>query len=315
MAQLASYRPQFFANDGTPLAGGKVYFYAAGTTTPQDTYTDQGGGTPNANPVVLDSYGRASIWLGSSAYKVVLKTSADVTIWTDDNVRAINVPVPVAQGGTGSTTASAARTALGLEIGVNVAAYSASVPAATATAAEMRTGTETATRYMSPDLVRDATGPISSAPTTTGTALTVNLNSTTRRIEVYFDKLSTSGTSPILLKLRYDTTTVATHDSSSSTLGAATMSTATGTAGIILINAPAAAGAYSGKVELFTGAASLVGNWICTGILQREATTATFVIGGHIGLASAVDVNVTVTTAGGTDTFDSGGIMVLEYPF
>lgn len=77
---------QFFAADGTPLVGGKVYTYAAGTTTPQATYTSYSGGTPNTNPVILDSRGEANIWLGPNSYKFVLKTSTDVEIWTVDNI-------------------------------------------------------------------------------------------------------------------------------------------------------------------------------------------------------------------------------------
>lgn len=77
---------QFFDNVGNPLAGGKIYSYAAGTLTPKSTYTDAGEGTPNANPVVMDSAGRANIWLGTGGYKLILKTSADSTIWTVDNV-------------------------------------------------------------------------------------------------------------------------------------------------------------------------------------------------------------------------------------
>lgn len=78
-------------DNGNPLSGGKVYTYLAGTTTPQATYTDQGGGTPNANPVILDSSGRASIWLDNSvSYKFVVKTSADVTIRTTDNYTPFN---------------------------------------------------------------------------------------------------------------------------------------------------------------------------------------------------------------------------------
>ena len=80
---------QFFDSNGDPLSGGKVYTYAAGTSTPLATYTDQGGATPNANPVILDSRGEAAIWFGvssTSSYKIVLRTSADVLIWTADNV-------------------------------------------------------------------------------------------------------------------------------------------------------------------------------------------------------------------------------------
>lgn len=77
---------QFFDANGEPLVGGKLYSYAAGTTTPLVTYTDYGGGTANANPVVLDSRGEASVWLGSARYKLKLTTATDVDIWTVDDV-------------------------------------------------------------------------------------------------------------------------------------------------------------------------------------------------------------------------------------
>ena len=77
---------QFVDANGAPLAGGKLYTYAAGTTTPLATYTTVSGATPNANPVILDSAGRASVWLGGASYKFVLKTSADVLSYTTDNI-------------------------------------------------------------------------------------------------------------------------------------------------------------------------------------------------------------------------------------
>lgn len=58
-----------------PLVGGKVYFYAAGTSTPKDTYTDEGGLTANTNPVILDGRGEADIWLGLGSYKVKVTDS------------------------------------------------------------------------------------------------------------------------------------------------------------------------------------------------------------------------------------------------
>jgi hypothetical protein len=79
-------RLQFFDNDGNPLVAGKLYTYAAGTTTPLATYTDSTGATPNTNPVILNSRGEANIWLGQDPYKFLLKTSTDSTIWTVDNV-------------------------------------------------------------------------------------------------------------------------------------------------------------------------------------------------------------------------------------
>jgi hypothetical protein len=82
-------------SDGNPLSGGKLFAYAAGTTTPQDTYTSSALTSANANPVILDSAGRATIFLSSDSYKFILKTSADVTVWTVDNVQAITLSATV----------------------------------------------------------------------------------------------------------------------------------------------------------------------------------------------------------------------------
>ena len=80
---------QYFDNNGNVLAGGLLYTYAAGTTTPLATYTDSTGGTPNANPVVLDSGGRAEVWFTqATGYKVIAKTSAGVTLETVDGIIA-----------------------------------------------------------------------------------------------------------------------------------------------------------------------------------------------------------------------------------
>ena len=90
---------QFFDNSGAVLTGGLLYTYTAGTTTPVTTYQDSAGATPNANPVVLDASGRVSaeVWLTTgAAYKLVLKTSTGTTLWTMDNLRAINDPSSVA---------------------------------------------------------------------------------------------------------------------------------------------------------------------------------------------------------------------------
>ena len=81
---------QFFDNNGVPLSGGKIYSYAAGTTTPLATYTSSSGATAHTNPIILDSGGRVpggEIWnVYTNLYKFVLKTSAEVTLATFDNV-------------------------------------------------------------------------------------------------------------------------------------------------------------------------------------------------------------------------------------
>lgn len=85
---------QLFDNNGVPLAGGKLYTDAAGTTTPKATYTNADGNVANANPVVLDSAGRADVWL-SGAYKMTLKDALDNTIWVVDNVTGLPTDLPL----------------------------------------------------------------------------------------------------------------------------------------------------------------------------------------------------------------------------
>ena len=80
-------KQQIFGSDGAPLVGGKIYTYLAGTSTPATTYTDFGAGTANTNPIILDSYGQANIWLlSSTSYKFVVKTATDTLLYTVDNI-------------------------------------------------------------------------------------------------------------------------------------------------------------------------------------------------------------------------------------
>jgi hypothetical protein len=106
---------QFFDANGVPLSGGKLYTYAAGTTTPQTTYTSASGSVSNANPIILNSEGRVSgtneVWLDSAvAYKLILKTSADVQLWSADDlsgIAALGNALPVSAGGTGVSSNTA----------------------------------------------------------------------------------------------------------------------------------------------------------------------------------------------------------------
>jgi len=79
---------QFFDINGEPLVGGKVYTYEAGTTTPNVTYTDNTGTSPNSNPIILNARGEASIWLGADIYKFKLTDANNVEIWTIDYISA-----------------------------------------------------------------------------------------------------------------------------------------------------------------------------------------------------------------------------------
>lgn len=101
---LPKGKTQFFDANGNPLAGGQVYTYVVGTTTPKTTYSDIGGTVSNTNPITLDSSGSAIIW-GSGSYRLIVNDSLGNQI-SDTDVLA-----PLFVNSNGTLTVSAAATA------------------------------------------------------------------------------------------------------------------------------------------------------------------------------------------------------------
>ncbi len=144
---------QFFDGNGKPLALGNLYYYVAGTTTPQNTYSDSVGAIPNTNPIELDGSGRlqVDVYLGSTAdYKEVLTTSSvTVSPWPDDNiVRATSIVVFTGDSGSGGTSglvpAPAAGDALANKF-LKADGTWAPTPASSGSSATNLSATETAT--------------------------------------------------------------------------------------------------------------------------------------------------------------------------
>lgn len=101
-------RATYFTTSGRPAALGQLSFYHSGTQTLKAVY-DQDGVTPIANPVALDSTGKApAVKLGTGTYKVVLESYLGqdaldqpvyITEWTVDPYDAAS------GGGTGGGSA------------------------------------------------------------------------------------------------------------------------------------------------------------------------------------------------------------------
>jgi hypothetical protein len=72
-----------FDDAGAPLAGGKLYTYAAGTTTPKVTWSDAAGTIANTNPVVLDTTGSATVRLDPGFYDFVLTDAFGTLKWNE----------------------------------------------------------------------------------------------------------------------------------------------------------------------------------------------------------------------------------------
>jgi len=184
-------KQQIFGSNGLPLVGGKIYTYAAGTTTPLATYTDSTAGTANTNPIILNSLGQANIWLAtSSSYKFSVYTSADVLLYTVDNiatpidylslVTSLASPPPI-----GSTAANnGAFTTLTATTGTITTVNCTTINATTVNATTSNTTGVTTTGTLTFSGGGSMTKPPESGiqpitATVAGNALTVTLNPTT----------------------------------------------------------------------------------------------------------------------------------------
>lgn len=111
LSPVGGVAAQFFTNTGAVLTGGKLYTYAAGTTTPLTSYTTNSGDIARTNPIILDSAGRVpdggEIWITSASYKFVLTDSNDVLIATYDNISGFGVTTATNYTGNGTTVAYA----------------------------------------------------------------------------------------------------------------------------------------------------------------------------------------------------------------
>lgn len=111
---VAVFPPGFRLTDsttGAAMSGATIEFYDAGTSTPKTVYADEDLTTELGTSVTCDSLGyptsngttKTLVYVGTSSYKVVIKTSGGTTIATHDNVKGA---VAASTGG-GSTTVTA----------------------------------------------------------------------------------------------------------------------------------------------------------------------------------------------------------------
>jgi hypothetical protein len=95
--------PQFEDSNGDPYSSARLFFYAAGSSTKQNAYTDSTGGTPVSNPCTLNSAGYPAVsgtivapWgTVGQTYKIGLAAPGSDDppasfIWTADNISPIN---------------------------------------------------------------------------------------------------------------------------------------------------------------------------------------------------------------------------------
>lgn len=92
---------QQFNSNGKPLIGGKVYFYAANTTAPQNAYKDVGLTLPHPNPLPLVGAGRVpEFYLADGNIHFRLVDSTGVVQWESQNALVIGPSSGSGGGGT-----------------------------------------------------------------------------------------------------------------------------------------------------------------------------------------------------------------------
>lgn len=185
-------KQQIFGSDGAPLVGGKIYTYLAGTSTPTATYTDYTAGTANTNPIILDSFGQANIWLLSTvSYKFIVRTATDVLLYTVDNIiPPLDISVFASPPAIGNTTPNTgAFTTLAATTGNITTVNATTGNITTVNATTVNAATITATNTITAETLTFEGGGSMTVPpepgiqsitaTVAANALTVTLNPTT----------------------------------------------------------------------------------------------------------------------------------------
>jgi hypothetical protein len=118
--------PQFFDSTPTPRSGARLFFYVAGSSTKQNTYSNTGLSIANDNPLTLNALGQpdTDIYLSDLPYKIVLAPAGsddppNSPIWTADN---FSIPSATAKfnSGSGNPTGFVAGTAGSVGVPANV---------------------------------------------------------------------------------------------------------------------------------------------------------------------------------------------------
>jgi hypothetical protein len=263
-------KAQFIDAAGIPLAGGFVYTYAAGTTTPQTTYTDSTGATANSNPIVLDSRGEANIWLGSATYKFKLTDSNGTEIWTVDNISAPTSGLSPVLSGNVTIDSNTAGTALTI----------------TQTGTGLALKIEDTSSDPTPFVV-DATGQVGIGTISPATALDVNDGTI---------QLSSSGTSRATLAADASNTTLSSVGARGLILAANSANLVYGTSsGFVGIKnaSPTVELDITGAIKT-SGAATIGGNTAVTGTLSATGNISTSA-GNITATAGSITAGTSIT--------------------
>lgn len=286
---------QFMDNNGNPLSGGRLFTYAAGTNTPKATYTTEAGTIANANPVVLDTFGHAVVFLTGS-YKFRLEDSLGNLIRETDNITAFST----SDSGVDDLVANFTETV--------VAAGDSFIFADLSDGNATRRDTIQGILDLVPAVNVSAIS--STTATTSGTTHDINLPSGIRQFTVNLSGVSFNASAQPTLLLgtsgSFETTGYSSICSFVSTgVGTAAVSTAI----IMTTTASAATVTYNGSVT-FTLIDASTNEWAWSGSLGDGTIPAMFLFAGSKALGGAI-TRIRLGSVGGA-TFDAGKLNVVS---
>jgi len=125
---LPNAKQQFVDALGVPLGLGQVFFYVPGTTTFKNTWQDNQQVTLNANPVQLDSAGRAIVF-GSGDYRQIVQDKNANTIWDQISSSPGTDLAPILAASSGATLIGTIQSGAGAVVRTVAAALSDMVTA------------------------------------------------------------------------------------------------------------------------------------------------------------------------------------------
>lgn len=147
---------------------------------------------------------------------------------------------------------------------------------------------------------------------TSGTSIDfTSIPSWVKRITVVFSGVSTNGTSPVLVRLGYGSTTYV----SSGYSGGGAYVIDNGSAGNYVATDGFSLGSYAAvAARLYNGTMTLInisGNaWVYSSAMGGPANIFGAVGGGNLSLSDTLTA-IRLTTSNGTDTFDAGSVNIL----
>lgn len=204
-----------------------------------------------------------------------------------------------------STTLTAASVTGTIQIGQVIAGTG--IVAGTSIIAQVSGTTGGAGTYT---LSQASSGTVSGTITVVGVDF-YNIPSTAKRITVMFSQVSTSGTSPLTLRLGTSGGVVATgYLGGSGGIIAAAGSSVASTTGFRLGGNYAANLSWEGAVTL-TLLNPSTNLWVANGSLFSDAGTVQIYMNAGTVTLSGVATTVRITSDGGTDTFDAGSINIM----